>query len=204
VPRLWNETIEEHRRAVREATLDAAATLVAGQGAASVTMSQIAERAGIGRATLYKYFSDVDAVLLAWHERQIAAHLDHLRAARDEHESPVDQLHAVLGALALISHQHPDTELAASLHRRPHMARAEHQLTDLVEDLVAGGVASGDLRADVPPAELATFCLHAVTAGARLPGRDATQRLVALTEAALRPPPGSRLPISGTSAPETA
>jgi AcrR family transcriptional regulator len=132
VPRLWNETIEEHRRAVREATLDAAATLVAGQGAASVTMSQIAERAGIGRATLYKYFSDVDAVLLAWHERQIAAHLDHLRAARDEHESPVDQLHAVLGALALISHQHPDTELAASLHRRPHMARAEHQLTDLV------------------------------------------------------------------------
>lgn len=173
---------------MREAALDAAAALVAGHGATSVTMSQIAELAGIGRATLYKYFSDVDAVLLAWHERQIAAHLDQLRGVRDEHEGPADQLHAVLEALALISHQHPETELAASLHREPHVAHAEHQLSALVEDLIAGAVASGDLRADVPPAELATFCLHAVTAGARLPGPDATQRLVALTEAALRPP----------------
>ncbi len=35
----------------------------------------IAEEAGIGRATLYKYFSDAEVLLLAWHERQISAHL---------------------------------------------------------------------------------------------------------------------------------
>ncbi len=38
-------------------------------------MLQIAEEAGIGRATPYKYFSDAEAILLAWHERQISAHL---------------------------------------------------------------------------------------------------------------------------------
>ena len=64
MPKLWNETIEAHRRAVHEAILNTTAALVAEHGLRSVTMSQIAEEAGIGRATLYKYFSDVDAILL--------------------------------------------------------------------------------------------------------------------------------------------
>src|SRR5229473_1582571 len=84
VPRLWNETIEEHRHAVREATLDATAALVAEHGLRSVTMSQIAAETGIGRATLYKYFPDVDAILLAWHKRQVSGHLAELGAVRDQ------------------------------------------------------------------------------------------------------------------------
>src|SRR5215510_14266950 len=42
VPKLWTETIEEHRRAVHDATLDTTAALVREHGLASVTMSQIA------------------------------------------------------------------------------------------------------------------------------------------------------------------
>jgi len=75
MPKLWDETIEAHRRAVRDATLDTAAALVAERGLRAVTMSQIAEETGIGRATLYKYFPDVEAILVAWHERHISAHL---------------------------------------------------------------------------------------------------------------------------------
>ncbi len=71
MPKLWNKTIEAHRNAVHEATLDTTAALVAKHGLRSVTMSQIAEQTGIGRATLYKYFSDVEAILVAWHERHI-------------------------------------------------------------------------------------------------------------------------------------
>ena len=78
MPKLWNNTIEAHRRAVHEATLDTTAALVAEHGLASVTMSQIAKETGIGRATLYKYFPDVESILLGWHERQIASHLDQL------------------------------------------------------------------------------------------------------------------------------
>src|SRR5574341_922652 len=55
VPRLWTETIEAHRHAVHEALLDTTAALVAQHGLHAVTMSQIADAAGIGRATLYKY-----------------------------------------------------------------------------------------------------------------------------------------------------
>ena len=75
MPKLWTDTVEEHRRAVRDAAMDATARLAAGRGLASVTMSRIAEEAGIGRATLYKYFPDVEAMLIAWHERQVGSHL---------------------------------------------------------------------------------------------------------------------------------
>jgi len=64
----------------------------------AVAMSQIAEQTGIGRATLYKYFPDVDAILHAWHERQIAGHLAQLAAARDR---PGARLEAVLRTYAL-------------------------------------------------------------------------------------------------------
>src|SRR6266566_8124543 len=100
VPKLWTETIEEHRRAVREATLDTTAALVAEHGLASVTMSRIAEETGIGRATLYKYFPDVEAILVAWHERQINRHLDYLAEVRDRAGAPGGRLQAVLEAYA--------------------------------------------------------------------------------------------------------
>src|SRR3990172_12780555 len=94
VPKLWNDTIETHRRAVREATLDAAAALVAERGLASVTMSEIAEKTGIGRATLYKYFPDVEAILVAWHERQISGHLEYLAEIRDQTGTASERLPA--------------------------------------------------------------------------------------------------------------
>ena len=67
VPRLWNETIEAHRRAVRDAILDTTWALVCEYGLRSVPMSQIDGETGIGRATLSKYFPDVEARLPAWH-----------------------------------------------------------------------------------------------------------------------------------------
>jgi AcrR family transcriptional regulator len=73
---------------VVDATLDTTAALVAEHGLRSVTMSQIAEQTGIGRATLYKYFPDVEAILLAWHERQVTGHLDYLAEVRDRLATP--------------------------------------------------------------------------------------------------------------------
>ena len=142
VPKLWTETIEEHRRTVRDATLDATAALVRQHGLASVTMSQIAAAAGIGRATLYKYFPDVEAILIAWHDRQITRHLRQLAEARDSAVTPAARLEAVLEAFAWIQHQHHHTELpVALLHRGEHIARARQQLQDqprLYGDLFEG------------------------------------------------------------------
>ena len=191
VPRLWNDTIEAHRRAVRDATLETTAALVAEHGLASVTMSQIAEQTGIGRATLYKYFPDVEAILVAWHDRHITRHLRQLAEARDAAATPAGRLEAVLTAFALIQHQqHHDTELpVALLHRGEHVARARRQLQDMDADLLAAGAEAGAIRSDIAPGELAGYCLHALTAAGGLPSEAAVRRLLAVTMAGLRPQP---------------
>jgi AcrR family transcriptional regulator len=180
VPRLWNETIESHRREVREAITETAATLVFEHGLRGVTMSQIAERAGIGRATLYKYFPDVDAILREWHASQVDSHLTHLAKIRDAAGDPKDRLVVVLTAYAHIvqrTRSH-DSELVKFLHPDRVVSDAQGQLHDMIEQLITEGVRAGQLRDDVEPAELANYCLHALTGAATLTGDVAIERLV--------------------------
>jgi AcrR family transcriptional regulator len=193
VPRLWDDTIQAHRAAVHDAILDTTAALVAEHGLLSVTMSRIAETTGIGRATLYKYFSDVEAILFAWHERQITAHLAQLEELRDRAGDAGQRLEAVLEAYALISHdrvshEHPGPELAALLHRGAHLTRAQQHVHDLIKELLTEAAATGDLRDDVAPDELASYCVHALGAASRLPSKAAVRRLIMITLAGLRPP----------------
>jgi AcrR family transcriptional regulator len=191
VPKLWNETIEQHRREVHRAIQDTTAALVAEHGLRSVTMSKIAEETGIGRATLYKYFSDVEAILFAWHERQIAGHLDYLAEIRDQAgDDAGERLEAVLNAYALIAHQsrgHDDTALVDFFHRDENVARAKQRLRDMIRDLLTEGARAGDLRDDVAPDELASYCLHALTAAGSLASKAAVRRLVTVILSGLRP-----------------
>jgi len=188
VPKLWTETIEAHRRAVRDATLDTAAALVAEHGLRSVTMSQIAEATGIGRATLYKYFPGVEAILLAWHERQISGHLEYLAEVRDQAADAGERLAGVLEAYALIQHQshgHHDAELTAFLHRDEQVVRAQHQLRAMIRDLLAKAAEKGNIRDDIAADELATYLIHALSAASSLQSKTAVRRLVAVTMAGL-------------------
>ena len=192
MPKLWTETIEAHRREVHDAILDTTAALVAEHGLRSVTMSLIAEQVGIGRATLYKYFPDVGAILATWHERQLTGHLAQLTEAAARAEGPYQRLEAVLETYALIQHEFREahrSELAADLHQAGHVTRAQQHLRHLVRDLVTDAAAAGQIRGDVAADELAAFCLHALAAATSLPSKAAVRRLVQVTLAGLRPPP---------------
>ncbi|HLF70178.1 MAG TPA: TetR/AcrR family transcriptional regulator [Actinomycetota bacterium] len=193
MPTLWSKTIEAHRREVRDAILHTTVALVAQHGLTSLTMSQIAESTGIGRATLYKYFPGVEEILLAWHEEQINRHLQYLTEVKDGIEDPALRLEAVLEAYALISHEshgHRDTELGTFLHRDRTLASAQHELQTLVRDLLTHAAEGGAVRSDVSPEELANFCLHALSASGGLRSKAAVHRLVSVTVAGLHPTPG--------------
>lgn len=184
MPKLWSRTVASHRRAVRDATLDSAAALVARHGLRSVTMSQIAETVGIGRATLYKYFPDVESILVAWHERQIGAHLARLTAIQAQGGSARKRLEEVLEAYALIQHDLREahaTELAVHLHSGEHVIKAQRRLQDFLRELLSEGAKSGELRNDIAADELASYCLHALAAAATAPTKPALRRLVAVT-----------------------
>ena len=182
---------------MRQAILRTAGALVATHGLLALTMSQIAEETGIGRATLYKYFPDVESILLAWHERQITGHLAQLAEIRDRAGAAHERLSAVLEAYALMAHQSKgqhESDIGALLHRDHQVAHAQQQVCDLFRDLLAESAEAGDVRGDIAPEELAAFCLHALTAAGGLPTEAAVRRLVAVVVAGLRPsiPPRGR------------
>ena len=190
VPKIWSSTIESHRHAVREAILDSAATLIDEGGLPAASMSQIAERAGIGRATLYKYFPDVEAILVAWHRDHVAAHISHLTELQAGRGDPWERVEAVvLGYAQIARHRGKHGgDVWGLVHRREDVLRAEQQLTDLFRQLLTEAAQAGVLRHDVSPTELALFCVHALGAASRLRSEAAVRRLVNVTLSALREP----------------
>jgi AcrR family transcriptional regulator len=216
MPKLWTDTIAAHRRQVNAAILKTAAALVAERGLASVTMSELAEQAGIGRATLYKYFPDVEAVLVAWHEQRVERHIDQLAQARDRSGDAAQRVDGVLEAYALMlydghtrnehpaharrdahgarSHGGPGGGIAELVHRREHVARSERKLATFVAEVLREGAKTGTVRDDVSAEELARYCLHALAGAAGLSSKPAVRRLVAVTLAGLRPPRVRRTP----------
>ncbi len=212
MPRLWTHSIEAHHREVRDAILVAAAGLVAARGPSAVTMSEIAEAAGIGRATLYKYFADVEAILVAWHDRHIAHHLEQLTALRDRHPDPRTRLAAILEAFGRIAYERTrshgpahgerrhardhaaahvgaahELDISAVVHRNEHVAAARRRLVEFLGDVVRDAARAGAVRDDIPAEELAAYCLHALEAAGAVRTTAAVDRLVAVTLDALRP-----------------
>jgi AcrR family transcriptional regulator len=186
VPKLWSTTIASHRREVRDAILDTTGAIANESGPLAVTMSRVADEVGIGRATLYKYFPDVETILLAWHERQLESHLAELAQVRDRAGTAGERLEAVLRAYALIDHEQHRGDLRELVHRGEHVGRAHDELHTLVRDLVADAAATGNVRSDVAPDELASYCIHALGAASTLSSKAAVWRLVGVVMDGIR------------------
>lgn len=186
-PRIWDASVEAHHRGVREAVLDATASLVADHGILAVTMSRIAEETGIGRATLYRHFPDVEAILTAWHERHVAIHLERLAEIRQRADPAIGRLTAVLETLATGQHRRHAGALDVVLHRGGHVAQAHEHVHAVIRELIAEAAQAGDVRSDVAPAELASYCVAALTASRTLPSMVAVHRLVEIVVGSLRP-----------------
>jgi AcrR family transcriptional regulator len=189
VPKLWSATIASHRTAVRDAVVDATVELVAERGLRGVTMAEVAARAGIGRATLYKYFDDAEAILRVWHEREVGRHLTDLAAIAEAPDHPANRLAAVLERFALNAQTGRgahDAELAAVLHRDEQATAARHRLRGVLAGLVGEAAVSGAVRDDIAADELAAYCMAALSAAIELRSAAGARRLVALILAGLQ------------------
>jgi AcrR family transcriptional regulator len=194
MPRIWADTMDTHRRQVTEAILDATAELIAEHGPMSVTMSAIAERVGIGRATLYKYFPDVQAILVAWHTRDFAGHRDQLQALTQAQNVTLSDVAALVRAQRHRHRHHRGVDLVDKLAHT--LAGAEGPIDDTIQREVIESLSAlmarlaqrKEVRADREPELLARWLLHAVHAPADLDD-DAISDLVVDS---LAPPPTRR------------
>lgn len=178
---------------MREAILDVTAELAAEVGERALTMSEIASRTGIGRATLYKYYGDVESILAAWHERMIGQHLDQLREAITDEDDPHRQLTLAARRHAETIQQHHGANTlilqpASSAEQAATVAEGTAQLVGLFTDLARAAKAADPDSVPVPPAEFANYLIHALAAAATTTSRPALTRLVELTVPATSSP----------------
>jgi AcrR family transcriptional regulator len=154
----WRDTLETHKARYRERIIDAAIELVAEEGVAKASMAALAQRAGIGRATVYKYFPDVEHALLAHVEREVDDCHAALLAVHAREHTPVGRLRGCIEALlsyfASQGHRLSWVTLEQADLSSAAVSRLRTLMTNLPQpfiETIASGMASGGLRGDLRP-----------------------------------------------------
>lgn len=151
------------------------------------TLNELARRAGVGVATVYRHFADVTALMAAVMEAQLAqlgAVLD--RAAAEE--DPAAGLRALFVDVLALEMEHP---MIARLVHEPHPAVAEHfaKLQAAAGALVRRAKRERALRAGVTAEDVCRLLLGVHAAASSGPDPAAAARKYAdIVLAGLRPP----------------
>jgi AcrR family transcriptional regulator len=138
----------------RQRILDAARAAFAEEGL-SVTLDEIARRAGVGVGTIYRRFPDKEQLIDALFETQ----MQEFAAEAEDALSADDPWVGLVRFLERATEQHACDrgfkEVALSgVHGRDRVARARALMFPLVSRLVARAQADGSLRPDVDPTDM--------------------------------------------------
>lgn len=87
----WDTMIASYRQDAQRGISSAALRVVARQGVVETTMTDVAKEAGIARKTLYRYFPDVESILVAHVENEIRLLRDQM-ASYPEGVTPLKHL----------------------------------------------------------------------------------------------------------------
>jgi AcrR family transcriptional regulator len=138
-------------RATRDAILEAAAHIVGRRGLAAFNTNAVAERAGVSIGSLYQYFPNKDALMVALIERQQAQQRDRLAAAVNAVQGGTLEAVVRLLVRAAMGHHRDDSLLASAIDheeaRLPVGAVIDGYLAssgELVASLLAGF--AGEIR----------------------------------------------------------
>lgn len=150
----WEAATSQYRDRQREGILVAALHLLAEQGSGGMSMSSLANAAGISRATLYRYFADLDSVLLGIAE-MLGQHDEDLATAVEAESGARQQLRFLVGVLVQ-AHARHDLSAEAIAGALPPAARGlldkhEQRTHRLVQSILEQGRQSGELRDDIDP-----------------------------------------------------
>lgn len=151
----------------------------------SVALETIAQQAGVGIGTLYRHFPRREALVEAVYRDQI----DDLRAGADAllaSRAPADALRAWMDRFAeWAAAKRGMVQTLATMRSSGALDfdASRRQIEAIIATLLSAGIAAGQLRADLDPADLRSL-LAGILAAAADPGQAA--RLFDLTIDALR------------------
>ena len=182
----------------RQRLVDAATELFRERGL-EVGVGEIAERAGVGRGTLFRNFPSKDALVIAVVVERIRESIERGRALLSE-EDPSSAVFALIDEA--IERQAEDRALFEALAgdwiAHPEIRAAHDDMLAVLEQILDRAQAAGSIRADVSAVDV-MLAIKGVCEVQRLfPGlpRDIGRRQLELVKAGLTPG-GEFVPLSG-------
>lgn len=189
----WRQARDDHRARQAEAIAATALSLITAHGAPALTMAAIAAAAGISRQTLYRYYRDVDAVLVGVAELITHEH-EQFEAAVAQAGNPAAQLDLILRTVAAAAgHGDNAAALRAALPPDAREVLTDHEarLHQVLADVLTAGVEADLFRSDLAPSTDAPLILGLVTAAANA---DRARRAIDLVHRIVDRQPQENLP----------
>ena len=185
MPKIIGDSLADHRELTRNRLFDALASLLAEQPFDSISMSQIASRAKVGRTAVYNHFPDKEVLLLEFMRRVTLQFSQKLQEALDQVDDPLAQLRIYIRAhLEMTTRYHLNstfnlrTQVSRenSVHLHDHAAIISTRLLEiLARCMETGAIPRQNPHVLIP-------LIHSCLAGNRLPAnpqtREATIRTV--------------------------
>jgi AcrR family transcriptional regulator len=167
-----------------------AATEVWAEAGPEAPMEEIARRAGVGVATVFRRFATKDDLVQACLERAIETELE---PALDEAERDPDPWRATAAALdaALTMVARHRTTVAAARDPEAVTQRVRQPLVEPIWPIVERAQRAGAVRPDVDPRDLPVL-ISMVTSTMRTAEADGWRRFLGFVLDALRPPSQNR------------
>jgi len=157
----------------RPLILESATALLAERGFAAVTVAEIADRAGIGKGTVYEYFSSKDELLFAVFEWLNDENLERARELQHAEGTSRERLARMLQLGAEMTRSHVELQpvvldfWAASrgtgIEERYNQATVEtyRAYRTLVADVIRDGQKAGEIDSETDPEAVAVMLVSA-------------------------------------------
>ncbi|MCH8984460.1 MAG: TetR/AcrR family transcriptional regulator [Acidobacteria bacterium] len=151
MPRIRAASIDEHKVLVRGNLMDSAKKLIAEAGTAEISLGEVALAAGVGRTTLYDYFTDRDDLIASIVAEELPGVLKSIIESVPSDGSPSDRLADL--AARTVEFVASDPVLGLILHRevgrlgsdaQNRIREAHSTLADEMVGLYFLGVDSGE------------------------------------------------------------
>jgi AcrR family transcriptional regulator len=162
----WHQARVAHRHEQAASIATSAFTLITQHGAPALTMAGIAKEADVSRQTLYRYYPDVDAVLVGIAEL-VASHDEEFEQLVAQEPTPTSQFALIASTVAGAGHgEHSASALAAVLPPEGREVLSQHQARGyrLLSDVLRRGVDEGSFGSDVDPVADAPLILGLLAA----------------------------------------
>ncbi len=169
-----NPTATAVRGEKRPLILKAATEVFSERGFAAVTVAEIADRAGIGKGTVYEYFSSKDELLFAVFEWINDDIFDRIRIRLEEGGTTTQRLRRLLDLGTDITREQVEMKaVVLDFWAASRGTRSEERYNTschetfrsyrrLIADVIRNGQSTGELRSDVDADAIATMLVAAM------------------------------------------